>query len=114
MTKEALDALRRSIKHWEENVEGKTNSFGPWDCALCGVFGPHDCKGCPVMKKTSGLDCQNTPWEKLNEHVQFSHYPRLAGKRAFSFYRNCPTCRELAREEYDFLVSLLPKEGEKP
>ena len=86
MTKEALRALRKSVQHWRENVEGKTNYFGHWDCALCDVFGPRDCKGCPVMKKTSGLDCQNTPWAKLNKHVQYSLYPRLAGRRAFYLF----------------------------
>jgi len=116
MKKETLEALEKSIKKWEKIVSGKEGDLGSRNCALCKLFATKDkrCVGCPVYMKTGERLCKKTPyveWLKhhANEHREFSE----------AYIVKCPTCKELAQKELEFLKSLLPetqknkKEGEK-
>lgn len=48
-------ALRKSIAHWQDNVNATSRddvSVGPRACALCVEFHDKGCVGCPVRDKT--------------------------------------------------------------
>lgn len=66
MDEQTAQALEKSIKHWEENVERAEEDdelvTGQKDCALCGLFWNKDCIGCPVSARTGRQDCCNTPY----------------------------------------------------
>ena len=91
MKREVLDALKKSIIHWEENTEaakkGKEFYIGSSNCALCELF-EESCFECPVGS------CPDSPWGTV------SH---LKGE---------VSNKELAtacQKEVNFLKSLLPK-----
>jgi hypothetical protein len=80
-----LSVLKRSVKHWEENLESDNKwSIQIYDdyCPLCAIFGEDDaCKGCPISDYTGKPDCRKTPWEKVrneyNNNLIASPGPRL-------------------------------------
>ena len=108
MNRKTLTALKKSIKHWEENVAAET----AWDastraseCALCAIFlynGTQTrCTGCPVREKTKRSYCNRSPYTKAHE--------------AFSGWFRSPNSPEAkkrwsvaAKAELTFLRSLLP------
>jgi len=109
MKAKTLAALKKSIKHWEQNVVAKTPeeaSIGPDDCALCGLFidnldaAYNSCIGCPVREKTGQELCEGTPYELAANKYQ--DWRRASTPRS-SFTR-------AAKAELKFLKSLLPKE----
>jgi hypothetical protein len=72
-SKKTLSALKRSVKHWEENLDANhilDIQIYEDDCPLCAIFGEDDaCKGCPIRDYTGKPDCLKTPWEKVrNEY----------------------------------------------
>lgn len=97
MDRKTLTALKKSIKHWEENVEKSKkeilnyNDIDGTNCELCCVFGNTFCVGCPVYKKTFLTHCNGSPWRSVNISIS-------AGKNTIE-----PCEKELA-----FLKSLLP------
>ena len=100
MTREALIALRGSIKKWEKIVIGKIEDWGGQNCPLCCLyFNDLKCKGCPISKLTNVGGCRRTPYrEWLNYALKIKS--RLA---------KTPKQKKLAQAELDFLKSLLPK-----
>lgn len=102
MEKSTLIALKKSIKHWEDNVKAETvdqASISSWDCALCRAF--EGCEGCPVMESTGDPQCDGTPY----------HFARI---KFFDWRRGgdikLEEWRRAAQKELDFLRSLLPNE----
>lgn len=109
MDKATLAALKKSIKHWEENVAAKTsdeaNPYGN-SCALCDIFLVNNrCDGCPVKASTGWDGCVDTPWaaaEKAYQHWDLAR--KFARKKVHHRYWVVAATREL-----EFLRSLLPK-----
>ena len=102
MTPATLAALRGSIEKWEAIVAGTGVDRGSENCPLCKMFfKAEECTGCPVMQKTGRPFCRGTPYDTFSRHADF-----LRGKIS----------REqqlaAARDELEFLKSLLPGEGE--
>ncbi len=104
MNEQTLEALNKSIRHWQAYADGKWEEEGVpgvHNCALCQLFHPeynHSgvlCNGCPVRLKTRLGVCCDTPWKKvclaINGHGIDS-----------------PQFIEAAKEELEFLKSLLP------
>ena len=65
---EMIQALKDSIKHWENLRDGKETKCGGEDCALCDLFRfPTDailaCEECPIRKKTGERMCRHTPYQ---------------------------------------------------
>ena len=93
---ETIQALKDSIKHWENLRDGKEKRLGAAYCALCGLFQrAHPtlaCEYCPVKKKTGESMCRNTP------------YPGYEINRT----------PENAQKEVDFLKDILTEELERP
>lgn len=102
MNKYTLKALKGSIKKWEKIVAGKGDDMGWFNCPLCLKFSENFCKGCPVSDKTGVVNCRETPYGK---------WVRSFGKRiVYPLGANTPKRVELAKEELEFLKSLLPKD----
>lgn len=104
MPPETLEALRLSIKHWEENVAAvypAAASIGSDGCALCQKFRDNDCVGCPVAEHTNKEACKGTPY-----------YPAISALHLWLGEPKDASHREqwriAAQAELDFLRSLLP------
>lgn len=106
MDAQTLEALNKSIAHWEEMAEnGSFNAQPtPGQCALCRLFRFKDsmfsmeCGECPVAKSGHHL-CKNTPFTSAEDAYEDNN------ESAFRFY---------ASREVEFLKSLLPKTAEHP
>jgi hypothetical protein len=101
--KTTLIALKKSIKKWEEIVEGTGDDNGRDNCALCELFFFQDnyCEGCPVYQFTSETGCKNTPyddWRRL--HIR--NINDLKDEKKESAIK-------IAKKELKFLKSLLEK-----
>lgn len=85
-----LEALKGSIRHWEEIVEDPTRDVGPYACHLCLLFffDGNGCVDCPVRERTGLPTCKGSP------------YYAFIAKRS----------SDRAQAELDFLRSLLPAE----
>ena len=107
MTRRALNALKKSIEHYERMLAGTPERIGRDVCALCREFNDWSdpCAGCPVHSATGAKYCDLTPFIRLAEHVDEVH------GRATPIALKCETCRDLLQAELDFLKSLLPKES---
>jgi len=111
MNKETLAALNGSIRKWKKIVEGTEVDRGTDNCPLCQMFHRRRiafqrdsaCDGCPVKNKSGEMYCESTPYIEWGNHHAIKH------GSASTIIKNCPTCKELAQKELDFLRSLLPK-----
>ena len=109
MKDETLKALKGSITKWKRIVNGKGKDVGNTNCPLCTLFPM--CAGCPVADRADEDGCTNTPWEKWSLHqTNFHNLRPVFWGGSFSIVGKCRTCKKLAREELEFLQSLLPKE----
>jgi hypothetical protein len=111
MEKKTLLALRKSIKHWKDNVRlaqnGEDISISSSACALCGLFflvyreSPEttlSCYGCPIFERTKKSYCEGTPYYNVQAIVE-------EGTGLFTdLVKRC-------KEEVKFLESLLPKKS---
>lgn len=105
MNTATLNALHKSIKHWQRLATGKARAreeVYATDCALCKMFlinRPEEvaCQGCPVMVKTGLWHCQNTPYNQAEDRFHDD------GKRSKTF-------KAAAEVQLAFLKSLLPAE----
>lgn len=88
---EMIQALKDSIKHWENLRDGNDYRVGPKHCALCTVFSKDVCIGCPIHYKTGEGGCVGTPY--------------------YDYTKN-PT-DENAQKEVDFLKDILIEELER-
>ena len=107
---ETLTALQISIKKWERNAtteDVEDVTIGPSSCPLCSLFLDLYCRGCPVMKATGLAGCENSPYEGA-EHAYFRWKGAAAKSAADQSKEVFQAC---ARDEGDFLKSLLPKEN---
>ena len=104
MTGKTLRALQGSIKKWERIVAGTGEDEGMDNCPLCQLFWLRSgiCNGCPVNQKTNKKGCFGTSYTKFCR----------ASER-----NNALKVMVYAKQELDFLKSLLPKKkisrGEK-
>ena len=96
------EALEKAIKKWDSIADGIGIDLGPLNCALCKLYlidADIYCQGCPVNDFTRS-GCSGSPYSKWYQHQESSH-PKAAFDGPF-----CKECREIAREEADFLRGL--------
>lgn len=112
METKTTEAVNGGILKWEKIRDGEGKDDGPFNCPLCAEFRNETgvvglCKNCPVMVKTGSYGCCNTPHAEWVSHQEEEH--------SSSPYKTvqCPTCKDLAQQEVDFLKSLLPSEEPK-
>jgi hypothetical protein len=105
LSKRAITALKKSIKHWQENlVKARKHilSFNDVDsskCALCNLYvtdTSSSCQKCPVYLCTGRENCFNTPYYKVRNNV-FNNESAIENTKA----------------ELKFLISLLPEKERK-
>lgn len=109
MNKKTLRALKKSIKHWEENVAAENvtqASITAQSCALCDEFIRYECEGCPISAKVKYDLCRNTPYQDA-KHAWFcwsddQHTGNENNEKL------CAQFRMHAEKELKFLKSLLP------
>ena len=116
MNKVTLTALKKSIKHWEENVAAKTSDeVNPYTsaCALCKVFLNWEraapCEGCPVMAHSGMELCMDTPWVAAER--AWSRWARSKSAQVQEKLRKAWVIA--ATRELEFLKSLLPAKRKK-
>lgn len=99
MTKE--QTIQLSIEKWEDIVNHQGIDDGGNDCALCHQY--ILCLKCPIHELAGKFDCRDTPYQKWIKH-QINEHPDLIFK---SKKIKCKVCEKLAKEELEFLKSLL-------
>jgi hypothetical protein len=113
MDEETSTALRGAIAKWKAIAEGTGKDKGTENCPLCAKFlhQPDMCSGCPVMKRTGSIGCWGTPyetWDKLTEEFDLDDDTEFGLNDAPLEYR--ARLARIARDELEFLQSLLPEE----
>lgn len=113
MDRKTFLALKRSIKHWEKNVDANTPdevTVGTKYCALCKLFCEiPGCEGCPVSAATGEGGCLGSPYRAAV--TAYSQWGMVGGRG--SPYRR-EDFKSAARIEYNFLKALLPEEEPMP
>ena len=114
-----LQALKRSIAHWNRlyigkrrrGSNGELEDAGGDHCALCKRFDyspgsklctREDGEECPVKIRTGQSCCSQTPWRAASRAVDRRYYMRDRSAKN----------KAAIKKELDFLKSLLPKEPE--
>lgn len=120
-----LEALKESIKHWEEVVEApspeKVSIWGK-DCALCvlnAIGFQNPCELCPVALDSGRKACVGTPYYNAhNEHNTLKYILRRIERSpdqeglSQSYEDIKGRFERAAQKELDFLRGLVP-EAEK-
>jgi len=105
MKREVIKAINESIRKWERIITGVESDKGQDDCPLCLFFkgdnGESDCVRCPVYDITMAAFCRFTPYVYWVEH-QRKHHAYIVRWKV-----HCPECEKLAKNELNFLKSLL-------
>ncbi|MCD6194297.1 MAG: hypothetical protein J7L26_12670 [Candidatus Aminicenantes bacterium] len=93
-------ALKKTINNWEKAIKkGIGVDLGLANAPLCKLF--ISCKyGCPVFKKTLKMNCADSPFEELINHILKRHI-------TLHLRIYCSECKELAKKHLDFLRGLL-------
>lgn len=104
LSKQQIGGLIKSAKKWEDIYNGVGIDDGNENCELCRLYFDNDCINCPIFLYTNQWECQNTPYPEWSDHQQDDHEKYKDYKIA------CPTCKILAKKEWDFILSLIPKE----
>jgi hypothetical protein len=103
MEEATLAALRGSIEKWRKIVEGTGVDQANENCPLCEMFldvpSMPVCRGCPVSAKSGLAGCADTPHTSWSAAHAGSYPYRVENEHQ----------RELAQNELDFLISLLPE-----
>lgn len=115
MDNRTLTALEESIAKWERNaVAEKPFEYltSAYNCPLCKIFNlknPQNgtnCEGCPVSESTGRPYCVGTPYYVANTASDAWYYCYQEGS-AESYKL---AAHKAARDEVEFLKSLLPQE----
>jgi hypothetical protein len=106
-----IEALEKSIKHWEENIKQELAikvDLSAESCECCNQFLKNsslgNCEGCPIFEKTLRRFCRQTPYIFVSEE----RYKILAG-RGLKQQKEAPVTQSLRsaiKHELDFLRNL--------
>lgn len=107
MDERTLTALKGSIEKWKAIEAGNAADHGWTDCPLCQMFIGDDCVGCPVRERNIEYDGCGNPAHRAwgRQMVELHRLPHNGERKA-----NTPALVALAREEREFLESLLPEQ----
>ncbi len=116
-----LQAVKESIEKWEAIVAGSGVDFGVANCPLCKVQEAEldgdwddECPDCPVKLATGEDDCEGSPYDSWVLHHSTTHLTGdtnagVYGDSGLALVDGCEECGRVAREELQFLKSLLPE-----
>lgn len=105
--RKAITALKRSIRYWNNIMNGKTSMSGITGCALCKEYRNPSCSGCPILFDTDCYYCCNTPMKEFENTKD-----RLW--RYNGWIVNGPDSLDAAMTELLYLMFLLPDGEECP
>lgn len=100
---ETVSALNGSIAKWEKRAAGEIKSPCVSDCPLCTLYywaGKSGCWGCPVAAVTGEKGCQGTPCHRY--HIALERAEEIDASGCGD------VLAQIAKEEVEFLKSLLP------
>ncbi len=111
MDQKTLKALRGSIDKWKAIECGDGPDLGITNCDLCALFVNDGCSGCPVSRVTGHAHCVMSPYGYFRGALNAA-----AGCDAVCIDEapidEAPRLKRLARDEREFLESLLPESCE--
>ncbi len=99
-----MNALEKSIQHWERLVKCKTydevedEGYQSESCALCLLYLHKDCKRCPVQIRAKDTGCNGTPY--------FNAFGYMCAVEFDGNDFNPKKWRKFAMKELNFLRSL--------
>jgi hypothetical protein len=114
MDNETLTALHGSIAKWQAIADGTGQDKGIENCPLCVKFIRNFYAGCPVAESIGDYGCVGTPYETredLADEINFSDSVPL-GLDDVPLEHRARFVR-IARDELEFLESLLPEEEQE-
>jgi hypothetical protein len=107
-----IKAIQGSIRKWVDIAYFKGIDRGGDNCDLCQEFTiVHRgacCIYCPIFQSTGYAGCNKTPYARWSVHQLYAHPDQFSTSIAL-----CPECVNLAKQEIEFLESILAKELEK-
>ncbi len=111
MDERTRKALEGSIEKWKEIERGDGMDLGITNCPLCALFVNDCCSGCPVLTATGHAYCVMSPYGYFRTALNTA-----AGCDAVCIDEapldEAPRLKRLARDEREFLESLLPESCE--
>lgn len=102
LSKRQINGLIKSAKKWEDIYNEVGVDKGWSNCELCWLYNDNNCKSCPIAIHVKDAFCDNTPYKEWTKHHCDEHNSQRNMKV------KCSTCRDLAKEEWDFILSLIP------
>ncbi len=107
MDERTREALEGSIEKWRAIERGDGEDLGTSNCPLCRLFRENGCIDCPVREETGYIGCHGSPYGAFMEALHDA-----AGEDATRIDEapldEAPHLKRLARDEREFLESLLP------
>ena len=105
MKNNQLEALQKSIKKWENIVNGTEIDQGAKNCELCKIN--DDCSSCVIASGMHVGGCHDTPYAKWRHYYDdyFGGRENVIAYKVFD-----AKSKELAIAELTFLKSLLPED----
>ena len=113
MDERTLTALKGSVEKWVAIERGDGNDFGTLNCPLCKLFvlaSPRGCDGCPVKAETGQGGCGGSPYGAFVDALIYDEDRRWRNITCIDEapLDEAPRLKRLARDEREFLESLLP------
>ncbi len=107
MDERTRKALEGSIEKWKAIERGDGQDLGVLNCPLCHLFCDDACRGCPVRVETGHTDCIGSPYGAFSAALlDVGHYATRIDDAPLD---EAPHLKRLARDEREFLESLLPE-----
>jgi len=116
--RQKIIALRKSIKKWQDIVNGVDMDMGAINCECCHEYGANDhCLGCPIAEYAGNSHCEDTPYALFIAHIVscepgfnecgcnlIVNIPPADGDPIDQY---CPEARGLALDELAYLKLIL-------
>ncbi len=111
MDERTRKALEGSIEKWKAIERGDGMDLGITNCDLCALFVNDLCLGCPVRAATKHTHCVGTPYGYFRAALNAASGPGAVCIDEAPL-DEAPRLKRLARDEREFLESLLPESSE--
>jgi hypothetical protein len=113
-----INLLRKSIKHWENNVNAdslKDASTSAEDCACCNEYNKRNdydgksCAGCPIYEATGLKFCRGTAYVDAHDIIEGCIIEGCFGLKGEELDSKFASFKIAAQSELEFLEGILAK-----